>query len=575
MLPSANERSYQNHNLITAIIIGWAICQPLQSQAPSVAAVRGEARGADVRDYGAKCDGGVTDDRAAVQAAVDAVRGGILRFPPDSACGVSSPGIFLYPENNGIVLAGAGGLPVKAYAPGQGSGLVAYKKHPPDVLLTNMAEGSHLDNLYLDCNQGAATNALVNVATTWGVQRNVVASHCGGDGMQVFTEGTPYTQLTSATAVGATSFPISAVTNNRITFGKNFCTDVVLDYGTARQEPATLSRVEGNSVITKTGAKFAHDAAATVRCHGNANDMHIDHYYSFNNGLDRKAGTGWGFRVIPGTDNNAIWWSNHNSNSNFSGGELWFGSIHKHYGGDYEGDGGPAIQLGVANSTATTAFMSIFPLGDVEESSPAYNVISVVCDNSSQINATVESTVVIQTGSNACPNYRKGSSSGVYGSFINGIGPGFWSHTANGYIEIVPGNPGSIRFLDSSHKLLSTISSDTAKSINTVPARGLPTENFATITDLTGPNCSDNAICAAIAAPAGTAGWVPAPGTELSIRLIHYALRAGANTLTLNGITKAICSHFDPTQPIHSGYSIGGVLNVALDATGCWMDKSQ
>lgn len=534
----------------------------------------------NVRDFGAKCDGGKSDDREAIQAAIDAAGGSAVYFPGDSGCGVSAPGIKLYPANNGITLVGQAGLPVRAYAPGQGSGLVAFRNNPPKALLTNMAEGSHLQGLYLDCNNGAATNGLVNVVTTWAIENYVTATHCGGDGMQVFTEGTPVTTQTSPTPPGTTSFTVEAITGDRISFGKDFCTYMVIDYGGLKQESLPISRVEGNEIIAKVGSKFGHDRGAKIRCHGNANDMHIDHFYSFNNGLNKTVGSGWGFRVIPGSDNNAIWWSNHNSNNNFSGGELWFGSLHKHFGGDYEGDSGPAIQLGASDSRATTAFMSIFPIGDLEESSVDYNAISVVCDNSSQINATVESSVIIQTGSKACPNYPRGSTSGIYGTFIGGIGPGFWSHTASGYVEIVPGNPGTIRFLDAGHNLLSSVDSShtispSAKS--TMSAEGTTTGmvGASTVTDITGPGCSNGAICVSLKNAAGDAAWPAIPGTQISIRLEHYSLPAGPNTLTFNGKKGKICSHFDPEASLGRGYSLGGILNVTLNPTGCWMDSSQ
>lgn len=460
-------------NRLLIFFVGTCItfCLRAQTESPAfVAAGSGVRRSMEdklrdfvnVKDYGAKCDAGVTDDRVAIQNAIDAVGSGTLILPNGPGCGVSAPGIFLYPTNTGITLRGQSSVPPGEYSPAKGGGLISYAKSPPEVLLTNMAEYSRLENIYLDCNNRKSATALMNVLTTYGVQTNVMAEHCSGDGMQIFTEGTPATTMVTAAVAGAKSLTVASITNNRITFGQGFCIYIVVDYGKSNQESLRLSGVEENH-LRVPGTTKPHGAGATVRCHGSANGMHFDHYSSFVNG-------GWGFRIIPGTDNNAIYWNNHSSNANKLGGELWFGSVHKHFGGDYEGDAGPAIQLGLASGREATHFMTIFPPGDVEESTPANNVISVVCDDSSQINTTSETSVVFQTGSNACPTYPGGSSATSYGTFIKGTGPGFWVHTAQGYVEIVPGNHGEIRFLDSSHKLINTVRGDAS-----VPSPGTGT----------------------------------------------------------------------------------------------------
>jgi len=95
---------------------------------------------------------------------------------------------------------------------------------------------------------------------------------------------------------------------------------------------------------------------------------------------------------------------------NLLGGELWSGASHKHFGGSYQGDGGPAIQLGAFatspdSASATTAYMTITPPGDLEGN--GFNGVSVMCDNHSEVMFVDPATLEIMTGSKSC--HRAGS----------------------------------------------------------------------------------------------------------------------------------------------------------------------
>lgn len=369
------------------------------------------------------------DDTAALQSAIAATGGRFLEITGkgSGAC-TTATGVYTYPANAGMTITSNATRPSGAYVAGAGGGIVAETGTTPAALLTNMAPQSHLVNLYLDCNSGAAVHGLVDALSINDTEENVTAQHCSGDGMQInVSGGMPGSTLTSGTIVGATSFPVGAVTNNGITFGTS-CNLVVVGFGTVNQERLTYVST-GGLTLTLSAASNIHNSGEPVNCYGSANSMHISHYSGFNN-------SGWGMRVIPSGDNNSIFWENGSMSQNTLGGELWCGGQHTHLGGNYQGDGGPAIQLG--SSVCGTQFGTWGTPGDLEESGAATNsAITASCSNEDQVGFTQSVQLIILSG---CPaSLPLGSSTTGIGSEEdqNGI-PSMVMKTINGNIPFTP-----------------------------------------------------------------------------------------------------------------------------------------
>lgn len=350
--------------------------------------------------FGAVGDGS-TDDRVALQAAIGATASRALYLSRTYA--ISSPGLVVYPANSGMSISGA---EAQSNFGGTGGGLISTSSSPADSMLTLYGQNVRLSNLLLNCNSAAA-HGLVAASAINGKFRDVTAQYCTGSGMLVEEQYSPVTSITSGGTVGSSAITVASTTNSGITFGTQTCRGIVFGYPSTNPEYFGITSVVGN-VININGTLANSHVGGTAQCNGENNTLRIERYSSFNNG-------GWGFEVIAGTDNNGIYFEDGFSSINALGGEKWLGNIHVHVGGNFQGDGGPAMQLG--DTTNGTAFMSIGPLGDLEEggsSTPgthSFSAIWVVCDNSSRIDTQDIARVYIRSGADSCPTFAAAGSS--------------------------------------------------------------------------------------------------------------------------------------------------------------------
>lgn len=366
--------------------------------------------------FGAKCDGSSVDT-VPLQSAIEATGARSLVLPGTGStpCVVSAPGLFTFPANSGIRITGTTN---QTNFNGPGGGLISSASSAPSTLLTIYSQNTHLDNLMIDGNSQAAGTGIVSVFGLNSVWSNVTVRNMSSDGVQIDDYHTPTTSVTAGGTIGSGAVTVASTTffNGSIVFGSQTCSSAVFGGGTSNRENHGVTGVSGK-VLTISGT-LAHDQT-TVQCGGNNNTMHIDHLATFTNG-------GWGFDVLRGEDNNAIWFSDHSSNSNTLGGELWTGSQHKHYGGNYQGDGGPAVKLGTVipspgYSQNFSVGMYIGPLGDIEESQSSFDRVESVCDLLSQVQFEDPSQLNIETGASSCFSL---------GSSTQGIGT---SNSADGF----------------------------------------------------------------------------------------------------------------------------------------------
>ncbi len=374
--------------------------------------------------WGAKCDGGTTDDRDAIQAAIDAAGGGTLYFP-SARCGIASSIHVSSTVNQGLTIISAG---LSAQ-----SGLIAIAGSPAFQMLSIFANSVTIKNLWIDCNH-VATSGLVMSMANGLTGDNIHVLSCTSDGTQIDPYANPTTTSSSQITVGSSAgstFTVTQAALAGVTLGSGNCSILMLEKGTVRQE-FLLYNGSGN-VMTQGSIvpAYTHPIGSTVRCNGNNNLVHLTRLANYGNG-------GWGLNIFAGSDQNAIVLDDASESGNTLGGELWSGSI-THIHGLSEGNGGPAIQLGDLNGGSpvngtngrATFFVKIFPFDDLENSLSAYNAVTSVCSIAGTIIYRLPEEYIPNAAGPFCPGEPSGTTDSAFGYSQDFNGFGIFSIKSN------------------------------------------------------------------------------------------------------------------------------------------------
>jgi|GEM_PF-7105199 len=414
-----------------------------------------------VKSFGAKCDGGITDDTVAIQASIDyfvnAGKGGTLTFPKDGLCGISPPYITIRPTAAGLTLQGLGTIPSGVYSAGAGSGGVVAIGSSSNLPIFNVLAGEiRFTNMYIDA-AAKAKIGIQNVLNNSGLVEHTIVRNTSGDGITVCNECTPVMSILSGGGVGATSATLDSTSPyGVIVNGPGICTGgVIFGYGTANTETRAITSGAGVNPIT-WATPLLH-AQTTAICHGNDDFLKILNYRDLIPG-------GWGLHVVAGGDSNGITVLYRQSNNATSGGDLWeSGSNATDLFGGYEGGSGPAIQLGITSSTfGGPAFGRFGLFSDAEQSNSLYNSIVSVCGSGSNTIFTRVSTDLQYATSastsplpNSCPAYPNGTSD--IGIGTNNSDGQFIVQTASGQLQFDTNNSTWLSFADKAGTILASL----------------------------------------------------------------------------------------------------------------------
>ncbi len=303
---------------------------------------------------GAKCDG-VTDDTAAIQAAINATGGGTLQLPA-SKCLISA-GLYTRPANKGMIIKGMS----SQYG---SSGFIAAPGVPAFDALVIGSENCKLQDFQID-GQNKTTGSMRHGLVEWDASRcmveNVSVFNATDDGI-VQWDAYP---ISTTTLAGAVSAGTQAVTLAGDTTFAGYGTagaqsGVMIDQGTVNQEIVAASAIT-SSGFTATFAN-AHAAGASVVIVGTNNFVRYRNILAWNN-------AGWGVRqgagmAIPpyAADDNSCSFENPqiqtNGSNGTTGGMLVSAGTYI-LGGFYSNNTGYPLQVGVASSgSITTGYTS-------------------------------------------------------------------------------------------------------------------------------------------------------------------------------------------------------------------------
>jgi len=398
-----------------------------------------------VMDFGAKCDwNGTTgtDDTAAIQAALSAVASGqTLLFP--APCVISST-VYIPQPGDGLA-----GPTLQGSGLSNSSGLIAKSGSAPFQMLRVYATRLLIQNFTLNGNH-VATDCLVSSNGSENTYQGNLTTLCTADGIKIDGTATPTTTTTTQANSGSTSgatVTVVSATPTGTHLGQGACTQLLWEAGTVRQESIAYSS-SGNILTQSSGTlTYTHPAGSTIQCYGNNNNVKILQPITVSNG-------GWGLDIVPATDTNAIIIDNGGFASNVAGGSLLSGAGLKHTGGRYEGNGGPAIQMGDASTGRVVTGSYIGPLADLEGNNP--NVVYDICGHLNQIQFSAPTAFTPAPAGISCSSFPAGVPDVGYGFAANPFTslPELSVKTVYGAVRLEPfntsgqGSNSGVAFLD-------------------------------------------------------------------------------------------------------------------------------
>lgn len=499
--------------------------------------------------FGVKCDNGATDSTAAWQAAFNSMSHGVRLFVPCTVPSGVQAGVLYIPSTaaGGVVDTASSG--VNATDTGQYGnigGLIAISGTGPMVKV--FADNINIRNFPLHCNSQATVGWQYS-AIGESVIENSGADYCTGDSNQINAFGGSSTTLSSGIPSGSTvgySFTVASATLTGQILGTPGCNQISVDYNTNHWELFEVHR-SGNTLTIYVGtAAYTHNIGEDVRCEGN-NDGAL-----FMRPWGKYSG-GWGFDIMEGSDNNSIQIIEPYMGVNALGGVLMAGSVNGIVGGHFEGNPGPAVQLGDLNgSSAIGTSLGRFNVatritGILDMEGNGTNAVVAVCDYASYIDQLPPNGVyprLVVNPSGTCPALPGGSSTYAHGPGVDFNGnPLLRIQTGNGTTQI--GICGSVSLVVCQGGI---ISRDNAGNIVPIPGvfTGTSTSGYHTV--LSPPNFipstsetgANNAI-AFLLKDAYTGANIPlniySNGIQIPVALAHTLAAGAGNTVTINGAT--------------------------------------
>jgi len=386
--------------------------------------------------FGATCSG---DDTAAVQDTYNAVRANqtvqhictspisSMVYIPQSAHGAKIIGPGLPSESPGPVFTGS-------------AALIAKSGSSPFQMLRVYASFVGFNNFIANCDH-VATNGIALASAFEGVDTVLGATNCTGDGMTINPLDTPATVTTAPIRAGmgsGTSLTVRDTVLPGMTLGADNCLEQMVDAGTSHAEVIEYIRADSTTLKwLSIKPAYDHPVGSRIQCNGNNDSLTLYSPYS-------QFNAGWGLNIFAQIDGNGIGIYSPNFSFNRAGGDLLAGSGITGFGGHFEGNSGPAEQLG--DLTGRSVVYSTFSgAADLESSLGIVDVCGL--NNSIQFRTSSEFTPY--PAGAACSGDTEGALDLAWGYGANKYTsqPELLVKTLNGTVALEPANfstPGGI-----------------------------------------------------------------------------------------------------------------------------------